>query len=68
MNLNKNIIMERKKNMKKSVLLAVLAAMVAIGGCGTVNNKVVSQKNDKTNVCIMKKIYIFDKSKYKGIY
>lgn len=36
--------------MKKSVLLAVLAAMVAIGGCGTVNNKVVSQKNDKTNV------------------
>lgn len=33
------------------------------GGCGTVNNKVVSQKNDKTNVCIMKKnIYLTNQS------
>ena len=50
LNLNKNIIMERKENMKKRVLLAVLVAIAAIVGCGTVNNKAVSQKNDKTNV------------------
>ena len=30
--------------MKKRVLLAVLVAMAAIGGCGTVNNRLYRKK------------------------